>query len=535
MKKLGFLVLLVSHAAWADKLTLRVVDTAGDTSYFEPGAKAGLRAGMRARIGGRDFRIVECTDKTCSVHAVLPLGATGVADAQAVQGGDANRTEKLPAPKPLEEFKDQWPSATLPATQQHPDAVPLGETAARGSNHLAIYGHLFGNVDKDGSGGQLEARVVGSFDRIAERPLGADVDASIRLFGTGSDTGSKVPVFVRAAQLRWGDPADPSLLIGRLRYAASSVGMLDGGRAAVRVGHLEIAAFGGIVPDAVSGAPDSGASRFGTEATYDLPTGWHPHVVASVHGSTWNGQLDERKLSLAASANHESTWLTGWAEAQLFDANNPWGAPALDITGAGTSAEWRHRGSHAGIDVTFLRPERSLRLAAALPQSWLCATKALPGTMPETCLGGDFWVAATASGGLAGDSYSIDAVGSFGTTQSLDNQGDLSGYVRGELGPRATRAVLAVSGGHSSFAAWEAADLGVAMSPGTNVDFSLTYRPERLDYVAQTDAFLLHNLVLDLHWSVSSAFDLAFSALGTTGADRDVLALLTTLAWRPLP
>lgn len=537
MKQLAIAALVTfagAHAAWADRVAVRVVDAAGDTSYVEPGTTAGLAAGMRVRIGGHVVKLAECTEKTCSVHAQLPIGATGMAEAQAADAGTA-RTDKLPAPRPLAAFRDQWPDATLPATTQQVTPVPLGETAARGANHLAIYGHLYGNADKDGTGGQLEARVVGSFDRIAERPLGADVDAAIRLFGTGSDTGSKVPLFVRAAQLRWGDPADPSLLIGRLRYAATSVGMLDGGRAAVRVGHLEIAAFGGIVPDPVSGAPDSGATRFGTEATYDLPGGWNPHVAAGVHGSTWNGQIDERRLSLAASANKDSTWLTGWAEAQLFDANNPWNAPAIDLTGAGASAEWRRRGSHLGVDVTFLRPERSLRLAAALPPSWLCASTPQPGMVPESCVGGDFWFATTVSGGVAGKGYSIDAVGSLGATQGIDSQGDLSGYVRGELGPRAYRAVLAASGGHSAFSAWEAADLGVALAPGTNVDLSLTYRPERLDYVAQTDAFLLHNLVLDLHWSVSAAFDVAVSALGTTGADRDVLALLTTLAWRPLP
>jgi hypothetical protein len=155
--------------------------------------------------------------------------------------------------------------------------------------------------------------------------------------------------------------------------------------------------------------------------------------------------------------------------------------------------------------------------------------------MPESCLGGDFWLAATFSGGIAGDGYSVDAVGSVGETQSIDQQGDASGYVHGELGPRAHRAILAVSGGHSAFAAWEAADLGVAMSPSRRVDFAVTYRPERLDYTAALDAYVIHSLVLDLHYSVSAAFDLAIDAVGTTGADRDVLDLLTTLAWRPLP
>ena len=73
------------------------------------------------------------------------------------------------------------------------------------------------------------------------------------------------------------------------------------------------------------------------------------------------------------------------------------------------------------------------------------------------------------------------------------------------------------------------------MSPSRRTDFSLTYRPERLDYTAALDAYVLHSLVVDLHYSVSAAFDLAIDAVGTTGADRDVLDLLTTLAWRPLP
>ncbi len=537
---LALALLLVAHAASAERVTVRVVDSAGETTYIEPGSTSGLHAGMRVRIGGRDVTISECTEKSCSVQTgrnPLPLGATGTVDASAGGGAQPGTAtgEKLPTPKPLSEFKDQWPAAVLPATQQRPEAVPLGETAGRGDNHLAIYGHMFGNLDKDGSGGQIEARVVGSFNRITDGALGADVDAAIRLFGSGFDSGSRVPFFVRAATLRWGDPDDPSIAIGRLRYAATSVGMLDGGRAAFRTGNLELAAYGGIVPDPTSAAPDTGASRFGAEAIYDSPTGWHPHVAVNAHGSTWNGAIDERILSVAAAAQKDSYFLNAWGDVQMFDSNNPWNAPGIDVTGAGASGEWRHRGNHVGVDFTFLRPERSLRLAAALPQSWLCATKPLPGVMPEQCLGADYWLAATFSGGIAGDGYVVDAVGSIGQTQSIDQQGDLSGYVHSELGPRSHRAVLALSGGHSSFAAWEAADVGFAVSPSRRTDLAVTYRPERLDYLAQTDAFVLHSLVVDLHYNVSAAFDFALSALGTTGADRDVLALLTTLAWRPLP
>ncbi|HSN26476.1 MAG TPA: hypothetical protein VLT45_09325 [Kofleriaceae bacterium] len=300
-------VVLVAHAASAERVTVRVVDAAGETAYIEPGSTSGLHAGMRVRIGGRDVTISECTEKSCSVQTgrnPLPIGATGSVDATGGGGaqGGTPAGEKLPAPKPLSEFKDQWPEAVRPATQQHPDAVPLGETAGRGDNHLAIYGHMFGNLDKDGSGGQIEARVVGSFDRITDGALGADVDAAIRLFGSGFDSGSRVPFFVRAATLRWGDADDPAIAIGRLRYAATSVGMLDGGRAAFHTGNFELAAYGGIVPDPTSAAPDTGASRFGAEAIYDSPTGWHPHVAVNAHGSTWNGAIVERIPSLAAAA-----------------------------------------------------------------------------------------------------------------------------------------------------------------------------------------------------------------------------------------
>ena len=36
-------------------------------------------------------------------------------------------------------------------------------------------------------------------------------------------------------------------------------------------------------------------------------------------------------------------------------------------------------------------------------------------------------------------------------------------------------------------------------------------------------------------YTVDTALDVAVSATGTTGADRDALALLATFAWRPLP
>jgi hypothetical protein len=46
---------------------------------------------------------------------------------------------------------------------------------------------------------------------------------------------------------------------------------------------------------------------------------------------------------------------------------------------------------------------------------------------------------------------------------------------------------------------------------------------------------VLHSVIADARFVLSTALDVAVSATGTTGADRDALALLATFAWRPLP
>ena len=541
-------LLLAASPALADRISVRVVDVAGNTAFVEPGSTAGLVRGSKVVIHGHAFKVTDSTEKSAAIalgRERVAVGETGAADVE--PGAAAEDNKKLPPPRPLSAFKDQWPATEVPAASQQVKLVPLGGAIAGGGRaHLAIFGQLFGNLDPKGSGGQLEARVVGSFEHIGDRPFGADVDAGIRLFGDGFDTGSRTPLFVYAAQVRYGDPADPALMVGRLRYAATALGMLDGGRVSAHVGQrFELAAFGGLLPDAVSGAPSINASEFGVEAIYDGATSsWHPHVAASMHGTTWKGALDERRLNVTASANHGSTWLDGWLEAQQFDGSNPWGAPSIDLTGAGVTAEWRRRGSHVGVDLTFLRPERSLRLEDALPSlgspagmtlpsDWTCARKPMPGAMPETCVGEDFWAAATFSAGTAGRWWRLDAVGSLGQSQGIAVGGDSSGYIRGELGNR-YRLVLAASGGKELYSAWMAADIGVAVSPTPTFDASLTYRPEQLDYQASLGGMSLNSLVADARWSVSPRLDLAVSALGTTGADREVLDLLTTIAWRPL-
>jgi len=524
----AIIVVALAEAAHAERVTVKVVEVAGGLAYLDQGRAAGVVRGTKVTFGRVTLTVTETTEKTAVVElgkATLAVGAAGIAE---VKPDAASAVRALPAPRPPEAFAGAWPAPTMPAATQDPKAVPLGSGRPPGRAHVAVIAHAFAAADRDDAVAQGELRAIASFDLMTERPLAADVDIAGRAYSAGADGDARVPVFVRAAQLRYGDRDDPRLALGRLRYAASAVGMLDGARAGVRVGRLELAAFGGLVPDPISGKPETSASRFGTEVAYDAETSpWQPRASITAYGSTWEGELDERRLAVAASASRGAIVADGWAEAQAFSSDNPWGARAIELTGAGASAQWRERGTHVGADLTFLRPDRSLRLAAALPPEWLCAS----GPSCES----DSWASASVFAGTRGARWSVDAIGSLGRTRSVDTSYDASGYLAGELRFGPQRLLAGVSAGRADFARWTAAHVGVGMVLTRKLDIAARYRPELLDYTAATEAYVQHGATLDAHVAVSPALDFALQLLGTRGPDRDAAALLTTLAWRPLP
>jgi hypothetical protein len=530
------LVSLVPATAAAEPVAVKVIDVAGGSVYLTPGRAAGIVPGTPIRLRGAEVVVVEVTEKTAMVRiegAPVAIGDSGTAD---VARGAEPAIKRLDKPRPAEAFAGQWSNPVLPATQQVPRSVPLSAARAPGRAHTTVIGHVLATAGRGGTTGDAEARVVAAFDVSTERPLAADLDVAARWFGDGYDRRTHTPLFVRAAQLRYGAAADdPRWTAGRLASAAAWIGMLDGVRASTRLGPLELAAFGGLVPDPLSGKPGTGAARFGGELGYDAPdAAWQPRVSVAVHGSTWNGELDERRLSIAGSAGRGALWLDGWAEAQGFASSNPWGASGIELTGAGATAEWRAHGTHAGVDVTFLRPERSLRLAATLPPEWLCTLAAVPDAS-DRCAGDDWWGAATVSAGTRTPRWAIDAVASLGDSHRQYRGLDRSGYLRGELRVDTVRLLAGLSGGTASFASWTAAELGLAYVPSHALDLAVTYRPEVLDYAASTELTTVHSATADARLALSTEFDLALSAIGAIGADRDAFSLLATFVWRPLP
>jgi hypothetical protein len=522
MKRFVFAFVCIARIASADPVPVKVVEVAGDVAYVTPGRDAGVVAGATLIAGGRELKVVEASAQTAVVRVTgtpLRIGDTGTVD---VTAASTWTTTKLAKPRPAEAFNGQWPDAVRPATQQHPKRVALGSGRAPTGSHITILGAAYATADRETRDGGAEARVIASFDLVQDRPLAADLDVAGRIGRPGHG-------FVRAAQLRYGD----AIMVGRLRYAASTVGMLDGGRAAMRTGHIEIAAFGGLVPDPIDGRPDTGASRFGGEAIYDAADrAWQPRVAITAYGSTWNGAIDERRLALSTSASRASVRVDGWAELQAFPTTNEFDAKPLEVTGAGATAQWRKRGRHAGVDITFLRPERSRRLAAVLPLEWLCTPLHVRGDAATTCGGNESWTTANASAGLAAGRWIVDGIGSMTRTQAgFERSGYLRGAVR--LGP--VRTETAISAGKATFGSWTAGELGLAFAPSRWLDVDARYRAELLDYIASNGPMLMHSVIGDARFAQSPALDFDISAVATTGEDRDSVALFAIVAWRPLP
>ena len=515
MKVLAIVIALtgVAHADF------KVTEVSGDLAFVDAGAEADLRPGMLVDLGAATgLRVVEVNART----AAVALGGKPVAI------GTAGVAQPIAPKLRLADYTGQWPALVPPSRGQAPRQVGLAASDDE-RVHLAVIAHAFGTTGQGNTRGEGEVRVVGSFDLMREHPLGADLDVAARAYGQGYHAGRE-PVLLHAATLRYGDPTSPTLAVGRLHYAATTLGMLDGGRAALHVGDLELAAFGGLVPDPISGKPDTTASRFGGELVYDgAALAYRPRLSVVAHGSTWDGKLDERRLNVTGSAVVANTWLDAWLETQQFPSGNPFGASAVEIVGAGASTEWRRRDAHLGADLTYLVPERSLRIAALIPE-WLC-TRVVAGT---ACTGDDRLLATTLSAGVRAARWSLDGAGSLSEARGVAASVGGSGYLRGEYRRGMAGVHLTGSGGRAGFADWVSAEVGGSIAPSRRFDAQLAYRPEWLSEPAMGSAVIVHGVVADARFGIAPTLDLGVFVLTSFGAGRDVLAALTTLAWRPI-
>ena len=528
-------------------VALVVDDVAGGRAYVSPGEAAGLRAGGSARFGAQSFRILHVSKQSAVLDLggkALKRGQRGSARAEHVQ---AERASKLSQkPRALGELQGQWPRATLPALAQHPRPVPLGPVEQAGRTRAFVSLGASGSIPLSDPGSpwlrsELRARVRSEPWRAL--PLSLDADAALQLWaasgaGYSASSASRPLLRVRALELGYGREHGLYAAAGRLRYAAQNAGMLDGLKAQAPVAAgFSLAAYGGFVPDPLSGKPGTDAARFGGELAWeDLQLALRPRAALSAQGSHFDGALDERKLQANLDLFPGRSHAGAYAALSLFDRDNTLGARAQELSAAGASVETRFGEVELGARFDLARPERSRWLASLLPPGWFCTRRTTSNAADQDrCRSGDARYLAQADAAWHGERVRLGAGATWSRTLHADAE-QLAGFanvsvlrVLDELHLDAS--ALAQTGSLLRSAA-VSIGAGSLLARG-NLDVSLHYRPALTRYAADTGAFIEHGAGASLLWLLGRNVQLVLDADAISGRDLKVLLLQSMLQWRP--
>ena len=527
-----------------------VVDVAGDLVYVKPGAAMGVRRGTSVTLRNKRYKVVGST----ASYAVIVGAADGLKEndkgaAASSEEAEEQRTALAP-PQPLVAFQNIWPAPVAPASTQRPRYVPLGEVS-RGSGAYRILlsssGMALLPFDERSTGvarGELRARVHAA---PFSAPLTLDLDAAVQGYAApdlSAREGSRPLVRVRELLLGYGRPSSFRAGLGRMRYAAATLGTLDGLRADVPLGAgFSAGAFGGLLPDPLTGGVAADAQRFGVDARYaDTSASLRPEVTLVGHGSTFKGQLDEKRLSAIVGLYPGQSRLGGHAELSSFESSNPWKASPLELTAAGVDASLRLGPVQMGGRFDVRQQERSAYLASFLPLSWFCATTLAPAAAGTPAR--DVCVDGRGSQRLLEAADATLELGNFGigvgsTAQQTSGGGPkaLGGFANARLVRIARHFRLEAAGNLSSGTYVDL--LGASAGPGVSVfadtlDASLYYRFAQLSYRAAPDTTLRQHAAGAMFVLLpASEFVLTLQGEGQTGDDvKAVLALMNVL-WRP--
>lgn len=527
---------------------VEVVESAGGVAYLKPGEKAGLRAGQTVRIGGAAYKVTSVTAETAAIDlagATLAPGASGDA---AVARAQADRPSRATRPLPLTAFQGAWSAPALPAARQRPTPVPLSARSARSTGPWsatlqARAGGLVPGGD-EGATFRQELAARGEARLAQEYELWMDADASLQAWnGPGlvprpDGKKSPPPARVRELRARWGAPADPTFAGGRLRRAAWSLGEIDGVRVRAPLGPFSIAAFGGFLPDPIEHSPTDEATRAGVEASWSGSAGaWRPALTLAAHASWFEGELDERRVTGTASLVSRYGSFFGWTEISQFDADNPWNAEPVEVSGAGGDGRVRLGIVRAGARIQTHYPERSLRMQSYLPQSWLCTAEQLPPGTPEPCstepasrtfagadAGIELHYLALSAGATATFGPGLDEVLAFADLRTLS----LPRGARVETGAFSTRGELVDRSG---------ARLGAGgLLFDERVDLFVAYEPQQIAYHAfPGDPWIEHRVSTQLLVRIRPDAEMGLIAERIAGEDAPRSFVLVTATWRPQP
>jgi hypothetical protein len=528
----------------AEVEVLEVVEVAGDRAYLSPGVDRHFGIDEHVTIGRHAYRVLAHNSKNIVVALAGRRVRKGQRGVVQVRPRENTSFAARPTPEKLAKFARIWRAPARPAESQSPKFVPLGAPGDQRRNRALFTLDHSRTMPLSGSASTIDRARLRA---LLHAELGSsrfvfDADAFAELWRADdleTRRGSAArPLFnVRQLELSYrGDTLQAGL--GRLRYASSTLGMLDGARASASLSESwSLGAFGGTLADPLDGRPATDVARFGGELLWQgLALAAPTRASLTLQGSRFLGTTDERRVTALIEAYPKLGRLGAHAEVNFFDEQNPWNAPMAELTAIGADASIKIASMRFGAALDMRRPERSLWLSAALPRGYFCVTDSAPGTEGiEPCIGGDQRVAAQFNAAYEADLWTLDAGATTVATRlaaAEQTTAFLSYRQRGLWDAGRFDAGASISSG--SLIESAALNLGVGASLfQDSADLSVYYRPSVLRYRADARELLEHGVGTRLWWAARSDLDLSLAADVLSGPDVDVLFLQTTLAWRP--
>jgi hypothetical protein len=536
-------------------IPITVVEIAGTQAYIQPGSSGGLRRNAKVIINRKEYVVVQTT----ASYAVIDVGTTPVREqdtgrAVVGSGDDEDKPAELAKPRPLATWEHAWTDLQSPAsTQPPPQYVPLGsaDRDRRYDIRLMIAGGSIIPLQR-GAGiarAELNARVHAE-PFATPMPLAFDLDMSVQRWfaedlSSRFGSGARPVVWVRELLVGYGAAAPGATGwyagLGRMRYAASTLGTLDGTRVRAPLGAgFAVGSFGGVLPNPLSGEPSFVAQRFGVEASYNRPdVDLRPEAALVVNGSTFRGDLDERRITGTFGLYPGLTRVGGHFELSNFPSNNPWKASPVELTAGGVDASVRAGIFRFGGRFDARQPVRSLWLASFLPNTWFCRTVPVPApTAPEQCDGSVSTRAfATVDAGVELGNVALTVGGTTVDDLTQKDSPDMRGGFATARVVRIARILRLEASGNYSRATY--LDMyGGSIGPGVSlfhdvVDLFVYFRNATIDY-RSVDVKVAQNGVGSMVMLLPSP-ELLFTVQGEgiVGGDANALLLFGTAMWRP--
>lgn len=529
-------------------IPVSVVEIAGTQAYVKPGSSGGVLRGAKVTLHKKEYAVVQTTASYALIDTGKDVVREGDKGEASIVTEEQDKPAELPKPRPLDTWKSAWKEEAPPASTQTPRYVPLGadDRDRRWDVRLST---AVGALLPLGRGtgiarAEINARVHAEPFQV---PLAFDLDLSLqRWFASDIDAragaDARPTIWLREALVGYGKGGYYAG-IGRMRYAASTLGALDGTRVRAPLGGgFTIGAFGGGLPHPLSGAASLAAQRFGIEGTYSRPDlDVRPEAALVMHGSTFEGSLDERRVSGMFGLYPGHSRFGGHFEVSSFDRDNPWRASPIELTAAGLDASIRAGIFQIGGRFDLRQPVRSRWLASFLPTWWFCRTvPAAPGAAgPQPCDGS---VSTRALGAVdagieAGNVRVTVGATTIGDLTQTQGAPDMKGGFASARVVRIARVLRVDASGSYSVATY--LDMyGGSAGPGVSLfddvlDLGAYYRNATLRYRADVASRVQHGFggTAMLFPSAEVLFTVQGEAI--TGDDANALMLFGTAMWRP--